>query len=75
MATVTIQNPLDLPGVPRLEKGQTTTHRQVCTHDGPLVINSREEIAQVIGGYCAGRDGVIPADQATPRNNSQGALS
>ena len=74
MATVTIQNPLDLPWVPRLERGHTTD-RQVCTHDGPLMVNSRAEIAQAIGDYRAGRHGVIPADQATPRNNSQGALS
>ena len=34
----------------------------------PFVMNSREEIAQAVEDYQAGRLGTIPADQLTARN-------
>ena len=37
---------------------------------GPFVMNTREEIATAIEDYQAGRLGIIPADQLTPRNYS-----
>jgi hypothetical protein len=37
-------------------------------HYGPFVMNTRDELAQAIEDYQAGRLGVIPADQLEPRN-------
>lgn len=37
-------------------------------HYGPFVMNTRDELAQAMDDYRAGRLGVIPADQLTPRN-------
>lgn len=37
-------------------------------HHGPFVMNTRDELAQAIEDYRAGRLGVIPADQVEPRN-------
>jgi redox-sensitive bicupin YhaK (pirin superfamily) len=37
-------------------------------HYGPFVMNTREEIVQTLEDYEAGRLGIIPADQLTPRN-------
>ena len=42
----------------------------IRAHYSPLLMNSREEIAQAIDDYRAGRRGVIPADQVAPRNYS-----
>jgi redox-sensitive bicupin YhaK (pirin superfamily) len=44
--------------------------RESIAHYGPFVMNTREEIGQAIDDYHAGRLGVIPADQLTPRNYS-----
>jgi quercetin 2,3-dioxygenase len=42
--------------------------RAPIAHYGPFVMNTREEIAQAIDDYQAGRLGIIPADQLAPRN-------
>ena len=42
--------------------------RAPVSHYGPFVMNTREEIAQAIDDYQAGRLGIIPADQLAPRN-------
>ena len=42
--------------------------REAIVHYGPFVMNTREEIAQAIEDYQAGRLGTIPADQIVPRN-------
>lgn len=42
--------------------------RAPVEHYGPFVMNTRDEIVQAIEDYQAGRLGVIPADQVTPRN-------
>jgi redox-sensitive bicupin YhaK (pirin superfamily) len=42
--------------------------RAPIAHYGPFVMNTREEIAQAIDDYRAGRLGIIPADQLAPRN-------
>ena len=42
--------------------------RAPIEHYGPFVMNTREEIAQAIDDYQAGRLGIIPADQLAPRN-------
>jgi hypothetical protein len=44
--------------------------REPIAHYGPFVMNTREQIGQAIDDYQAGRLGVIPADQLTPRNYS-----
>jgi redox-sensitive bicupin YhaK (pirin superfamily) len=44
--------------------------REPIAHYGPFVMNTREEIGQAVDDYHAGRLGVIPADQLTPRNYS-----
>ena len=44
--------------------------REPIAHYGPVVMNTRTEIGQAIDDYQAGRLGVIPADQLTPRNYS-----
>jgi len=42
--------------------------RAPIEHYGPFVMNTRDEIAQAIEDYQAGRLGVIPAGQLVPRN-------
>jgi redox-sensitive bicupin YhaK (pirin superfamily) len=44
--------------------------REPIMQYGPFVMNNREEIAQAIEDYQAGRLGVIPADQLAPRKFS-----
>jgi hypothetical protein len=39
-------------------------------HYGPFVMNSRDEIAQAITDYQAGRLGIIPGNQMAPRRYS-----
>jgi redox-sensitive bicupin YhaK (pirin superfamily) len=42
--------------------------RAPIAHYGPFVMNTREEIIQAVEDYQAGRLGIIPADQLTPRD-------
>jgi hypothetical protein len=42
--------------------------RAPIEHYGPFVMNTREEIAQAIEDYQAGRLGIVPADQLAPRD-------
>lgn len=37
-------------------------------HHGPFVMNTRDELAQAVEDYQAGRLGIIPADQLAPRS-------
>jgi redox-sensitive bicupin YhaK (pirin superfamily) len=42
--------------------------REPIAHYGPFVMNTRREITQAMEDYQAGRLGIVPADQLTPRH-------